>query len=366
MSRTSRCCTFARDEVGVYHAFNRTVRRSYLHGVDPLTGIDYGYRRERFRQRMQFLAQRFCIDVLAFAIIPNHWHCVLRNRPDLVRALSDRQVAVRWLSLTSRKRCQNKLGGEIQGSEITQITSDPSRVAELRLRLSDISWFIRLMCQTIARECNLEDECTGRFFEERFKLKRLEDEPAVLACMAYVDLNPLRAGLADSLDDYSEVSIGERLRTLSGGVPDTSEWLAPLELASEVVAQPLNPVAENSSKTDVGSANRTEILTRLGCLPMALEAYERLLWQLALESRPELQASEMLTKDKLQTPIYLDGKEVNVLELQERHTRYSRRCQTQLGQHACRAVRARLAAQRQVAQQPVSPSVTRTPLSERL
>src|SRR5690606_12749724 len=98
MSRLSRCHTFARDEMGVYHAFNRTVRRSYLHGVDPLTGIDYGYRRERFRQRMQFLSQHFCIDVLAFAIMSSHWHSVLRNRPDQVRALSDRQVAVRWLS----------------------------------------------------------------------------------------------------------------------------------------------------------------------------------------------------------------------------------------------------------------------------
>src|SRR5690606_13273015 len=152
--------------------------------------------------------------------------------------------------------------------------SGPARDAELRLRLSDISWFIRLMCQRTARGRNWEDECTGRFYGERFKINRLEDEAAVLDSMAYDDLNPLRAGTADSLDGYSEVSIGERLRTLSGGSPDASLWLAPLELASDVIAPPAKPAAGSSSKTDTGSGNREGILARLGCLPMTLEVYE--------------------------------------------------------------------------------------------
>ncbi|MFG0262698.1 MAG: hypothetical protein ACF788_09940, partial [Novipirellula sp. JB048] len=67
-----------------------------------------------------------------------------------------------------------------------------------------------------------------------------------------------------------------------------------------------------------------------------------------------------LTKDKLQTPVGLGGEGVNVSQLQEQHARYSKRCQTQLGHHACREVRAWIAAHRQPDQQPRAPAVIET------
>uniref|UniRef100_UPI001F264E65 transposase n=1 Tax=Roseimaritima sediminicola TaxID=2662066 RepID=UPI001F264E65 len=327
MCRKSRSETFDRTKVGVYHAFNRTVRRSFLHGVDPLTGIDYSYRRTRFLERMQEITPFLCVEVLSFAIMENHWHCVLRNRPDKVRALSDREVAIRWLSVTSRKRCQHKQGGKIRESEIKQIVNDPERVAELRSRLSDISWFVRLLCQTIARECNIEDECTGRFFEERFKLNRLEDEADVLACMAYVDLNPLRAGLTDTLDGYAEVSIGERMRTLAEELPDTSQWLAPVEHPQETACvsteHATGEVSDASNASDASETKRAaETPPNLGCVSMTLAAYTSLLWHLALESRPELQGRVDLSREQLQKPVSKDGTAVNLAELEERHRQY--------------------------------------------
>ena len=48
----------------------------------------------------------------------------------------------------------------------------------------------------------------------------------------------IRAGLADSLEGYQQVSIGERLRTLDGDQVDTSRWLAPVELAGETDGEP--------------------------------------------------------------------------------------------------------------------------------
>ena len=341
MARKARKDEFLPDEVNVYHCFNRTVRRSYLHGLDPLTGVDYSHRRAWFLSRMKFLAGSFCIDVLALAILSNHWHCVLRNRPDLVKKMTNREAALRWLTVTYRKKTRKNPTGRPTDAEINSIVNNPEKMAEIRKRLSDISWFVRLMCQTIARQCNLEDECTGRFFEERFKLNRLDDEADVLACMAYVDLNPVRARVTDRFDDPDwHVSIGERLRGLNEEAADSSSWLAPLELAEEVNCQPV-VVANDVSATEM--QRHRESKQRLGCLPMKLEDYERLLWHLALESRPELQASHRLTAEKLRSVPTLRGQAIDLARLQETLEELQQRCDASLGQHTCKAIRERLA-----------------------
>lgn len=284
MARTPRREVFDPDTVGVYHCFNRIVRRSFLCGVDPHTGKDYSHRRDWLYQRLKYLAHYFAIDVLAYAILSNHYHLVLRNRPDRVAAMGDREVVKAWLMICPK--AQKRADGTAAPPTDAEIRAElkQSRVAELRKRLSNPSWLIRQLSQYMGIRCNAEDELTGHFWEARFGMTRLLDDAAVLACLAYVDLNPIRAHLTGSLEAYPHVSIGERLRTLDNQAVDTSSWLAPIALSGETSGAPVE-VVNRLSRQALAEELAAQSNRPLGCLPIGLEQYAELLRWLAGSER---------------------------------------------------------------------------------
>ena len=201
------------NQEGIYHCFSRCVRRAFLCGYDAVTNQDFSHRKAWIVDRMKFLASIFAIDVCAFAVLENHYHNILRTRPDIVASWSDHEVATRWLQLCPHKPRSKKKPAPSFEDQIAALLASPHRMAQLRLRLSSLSWFMGRLNEFIARAANAEDKVKGRFWESRFKCQALLDDIATIAGMVYVDLNLIRAELAITPEDSDFTSIQVRIKS---------------------------------------------------------------------------------------------------------------------------------------------------------
>ncbi len=210
MARLARVEVFAADEIAIVHVMNRTVRRCFLFGEDSLSGKNYDHRKVWIDQQLAHQARYFGIDLLCQAIMSNHFHLVLRSRPDVVKEWSDEDVARRWLMLCPERRDDKRMPLEPTEFEINSIVKKKDKLTTVRSRLSDISWWMRLLSQNIAQRANKEDGEIGKFFQARYRAVRLLDETAILACAAYVDLNPIRAAIAETIEGSDFTSAQKR------------------------------------------------------------------------------------------------------------------------------------------------------------
>jgi len=163
--------------------------------------------------------------------------------------------------------------------EIHSIAGCPIRRAEIRKRLSSFSWWMRLLCQRVTMRANREEQENGRFFQDRYRPTRLADETSLLACAAYLDLNLIRAAMAETLEMSDRTSVQRRIETLiqdstevAAGEPSESEDVDE-RVSSSTSEKPdrfLSPLSIDESSDPIGpcASESGERCSDKGFLPM--------------------------------------------------------------------------------------------------
>ncbi|MCP4320756.1 MAG: transposase, partial [Alteromonadales bacterium] len=190
---------------------------------DSYTKQSFEHRRQWMVDRIRFLNAIVAINFAAYAVMSNHYYLVVYVDESEALAWSEEEVCQRWQQLYHNHPLVERLQ---KGQSSCQAEKDKAHeiINEWRSRLSDLSWLMRNLNEYIARKANAEDNCKGRFWEGRFKSQALLDEKAVLACMAYVDLNPIRAKMADTVQTAQYTSIFERIHNKASHI-DNKEKL---------------------------------------------------------------------------------------------------------------------------------------------
>ncbi|MDE0693505.1 MAG: transposase [Gammaproteobacteria bacterium] len=195
-----------------YHVVSRCVRREWLLGQDPRTGQDHSHRKPWVSERALGLSSLFAVALDAFAVMSNHFHLVLLHDPKASERWRPETVARRYTEAFPPRSADGAVEWERLAEAAEMLLDDERRLARARKVLGSLSWFMRHLKQPIARRANREEGCTGHFFEQRFFSGPLRATEDVVATMCYVDLNPVRAGIAQRLEDCDHTSIALRLR----------------------------------------------------------------------------------------------------------------------------------------------------------
>ncbi len=204
----ARAHLVATEDTPYYHCVSRCVRRAFLCGSGE-NGRSYEHRRQWIEDRIRLLSSIFTVGICSYAVMSNHYHIVVKLSSS--DELTQDEVIQRWLTL---HRGPLLIQQYVQGKPLEKIEFDTiTKITDVwRRRLSSLSWFMKCLNEPIARMANEEDKCTGHFWESRFKSQALLTEEALLSCMAYVDLNPVRAKMAATPETSNHTSIKERIK----------------------------------------------------------------------------------------------------------------------------------------------------------
>ena len=238
------------EQPGFYHITSRCVRQLWLMGTDKRTGKNYNHRKDVLLDRIKHLSRFFAVNIYAYAIMSNHFHLVIRYDPKACEAWSDEEVARRWCAAFNGLPFEKTLYGptELDEFNLTQsiryhdILLDPERLQRCRKNLGSVSKFMKHVKQPFAVWVNKEEGCKGHVFESRFYSGALLTEQDIMACMGYVDLNPVEAKMVQTLKANKDTSINERLYKERFNAKKLDAYLAPLWEDEEAIEAEKLPV----------------------------------------------------------------------------------------------------------------------------
>ena len=173
------------DETTVYHVMSRTALDGF-----PLGDIEKDFMLDLIRR----YSTLYFVEILGFCLMGNHFHLLVKTLPEY--KFSDQDIKKRYVGFYGNKR----------------VFAD-GLVPSLRAKLSSLSEFVREIKVGFARYYNKRHNRRGYFWGDRFKSVIVDKGETLINCLAYIDLNPLRAGIVSRTEDYRWNSLGYHVQT---------------------------------------------------------------------------------------------------------------------------------------------------------
>jgi REP element-mobilizing transposase RayT len=201
--RTARIKAEKHQKRAYYHCVSRVVERRFALGEAE---------KEKFKKTMRGY-EDFCgIKLLTYCLMSNHFHVLVEvpRRPPEELLPTDAEL-VRRLRAIGCEKVASEVADDLA---LFRQAGNHRAAEELRerffRRMWDVSWFIRLLKQRFTQWLNSRDGRTGTLWEGRFRSVLVEAKGSTLATMAaYIDLNPIRAGIVSDPKDYRWSGYGE-------------------------------------------------------------------------------------------------------------------------------------------------------------
>ncbi|MDP3849660.1 MAG: transposase [Luteolibacter sp.] len=195
------------EKPAIYHCISRAVdKRFAFEGKD----------KEQFRTYMRMYENFSGCRVLSYCLMSNHIHLLLEVPPMPRSGFSDEQLVARIRAIYNDAQVAEVAKELIEARKVVaegRVRDGEAYVLEIHerftYRMHDLSEFMKGLMQRFTQWYNRSHERRGNLWEETFKSVVVEDGVASRTVAAYIDLNPVRAGIVEDPADYRWSSYGE-------------------------------------------------------------------------------------------------------------------------------------------------------------